>query len=347
MRVMRFMLVVGIVLSMGLIAVTISAQEDELTEQELIHVSYLEAAFQSLNELNSFTIDGKQSMLMTMSMPEGAGTLDAQIALAWQIVPQQDGNIEAAAGSATMTLAVVTAGTDAPEEMSMVMTADTIFLDMKQYFHITIESEDEDLNGAYPDMWFEIDMADYIAEMEQLNGGAIDLDFETLSGLVGNEYTSKYVIPVNVDTVRSITEEDSVTRDDVTYRVFSMDIDPRGTIPAEFSSVVTMAELYAEAGLAGDSPEAGILANLSEILDNLIVQQVIWVDTSTGLPARVVLDQDYSALFDVLSDIDSTMDIDSGQFRLTSDVELIDIDAPFTVEPPDDTFPIPASSLME
>jgi hypothetical protein len=352
--VMRFRslaLALSVVLLLALAGGAVSAQQDILSPEEQARVTYIMSAFDALNGLDTYTIRGEQSMLMDMQMMEGSVAFDAQIALTWQIVPRPDGNIESAAGTveATMIMSFDVPGSET-EEMEMLLVAESIFLDMRQYFHLTIESDMEEVNNAFPDMWFVINVEEYIAALQDAGGGFIDIDFELLSSMAGNEYASKYIIPVNPETVRSITEEDVITIEGITYRVFSMEIDPRGLIPDEFVGFVALAEQYAESGVASGAEtdqDAVILANLSEIMDSLVVRQAVWINTTSGLPHRVVLDQDYSALLTLISQTDPEFELSGGEMRLTSDVKLVDINVPFTTKPPDNAFEIPPELLLE
>jgi hypothetical protein len=256
-----------------------------------------------------------------------------------QIQPTAEGNVRAAVATVDGTVNMSGMG----QTMEMRLLADIVFIDLKQYFRLQVDAPAEaDLN--IPDDWFVMDLT----ELEGVETG-MAVDFELLAQASGNRFMTDLYIPANEDTIKTIEENPSETIDGQEYRVFTVTINPEGTIPEELSGFLDTAELEAQIEMAEGSTDedTALIAQLDEMMDAVVIREQIWIDVESGLPHHIILNADYSGLFAVMGEIDPELGGIDGSMRKFSDVTIEDINAPFTAEVPKDAVPIPATSLME
>ncbi|HEX3052817.1 MAG TPA: hypothetical protein VHP83_19315 [Aggregatilineaceae bacterium] len=302
-------------------------------------VAYVVGAFEQLNAVESYGVSGYQATVMELVIKANEIEVTAESTFDAQFQPTTGGNIKAAVATVNGDVEVSTDGDGA----SMSVTAEVIFIDLKQYFRLDIDAPAE-AGLDVPYEWYVIDMSELAGITEEAG-----IDFDVLAQTTGNKFLSDLYIPITSDAVQAIREEAPEVLDGREYRVFSVTISPEGTIPDELGKILDVAELQAqiEAAEGGANSDTALLANIDQLMDAMTITEDIWIDAETGLPLHVILEADYSEMLPLMGQIDPELAGVTGSLEKFSDVTIDNINAPFSVELPADATSLPASAMID
>jgi len=326
-----------IVLGLMLVVPSHPISAQDTPDPEL--VNYVVGAFEQLNAVESYGVSGSQTTAMEMMYEGSAIDVSAESTFDAQFQPTSGGNIKAAVATVNGDVDLAAGG----EAASISVTAEVIFIALKQYFRLEIDAP----AGAGLDVpyeWYVIDMSELAGVTEEAG-----IDFDVLAQTTGNKFLSDLYIPITSDAVQAIREEAPEVLDGREYRVFSVTIAPEGTVPDELGNLLDVAELQAqlEAAEGGANSDAALLANIDQLMDAMTITEAIWIDVETGLPFHVILEADYSEMLPLMGEIDPELAGVTGSLEKFSDVTIDNINAPFSVELPADATSLPASAMID
>ena len=316
----------------ALTAMPVGAQNDE----DL--VAYVEYAFTNLYSQGTYTLDGSQHF--TVEMVSEDARLNYDIEFEWVQGINNDGAVQAVSGRIEVAMSVK-AGF---ENLEAVLSQEAMYEDNVYYALMTMEiaGEVESPLGPLDGQWLRIDLNQLPDEYwEEL--GVDEVTFDSIQQNMGNEFSSRYFLPISPDVVTSISELDPVTEDGQTLRVFTIELDSTSGVLEGFDAVFS-----GVTALQGANPQeaAEIEEMLEEILKGFTASQVVYVDEDTHLPQRVLLTLvfDYSGLAESFSEFEGLADM---MMTMEVDTTFSDIGEPFHVSPPKEFEDLPPELIFE
>ncbi|MCI0711257.1 MAG: hypothetical protein L0154_13955 [Chloroflexi bacterium] len=315
----------------ALVAMPAHAQDDDL-------IAYVETAFTNLYSQGTYTLDGSQHF--TVEMLSEDARLDYDIEFEWMQGINNEGAVQAVSGTIQVDMAIE-AGF---ENLEAILYQEAMFEDNVYYALMTMEiaGSVESPLGWMDGQWIRIDLNQLPdGYWEEL--GVDEVTFDTIQQNMGNEFSSRYFLPVSADVVTSISELDPVTEDGRPLRVFAIEIDSTSGVLEGFDTVFSTVT-----ALQGVNPQnaAGIEEMVEEILKGFSSSQVIYVDEETHLPQRVLLTLifDYRGLAESFSEFEGLADM---MMTMEVDTTFSDIGEPFHVSPPKEFEDLPPEFIFE
>lgn len=344
----RQLLIVGLLLVM--VMVTVSAQDSELTDQDLELVTYISQAFARLNTVETYTISGEQTSVLDIAAPltEGrTGTEQASVHL-MHVRVSPGGIVVGMRGAVQLELAITTDASS--PEIKAIFLLDYIFLDNHFYVRRSIESDaPEIVRSDYDGLWLDIDMVDLLGEEADVIDGVLQIDIAAFTRPGRTQILT--VLPVNESSVQTITEMESLTENGQVYRVFQVTHEPVGLIPENVSELLDTIEEYRQAfetdmtdyGIPDSPLIPNVIADTETLLETIEIEQQIWIHAQDQVPYRVIVRQNFDAIYSALINMFGYESEISPIYMTTEDMMYTNINEPFDLTLPEDVIPIPAA----
>ena len=249
---------------LGLNLLPVHAQDSQLSETELEHLSIVQAAVDSLLQRKSFHTDVQVAVTQQISAGSGFQAIslnqDISQVMQYDLLTDGNGNISGQDGTMIQNFVVEASGV----EVEFDLTMEIILQDMEYFLRITDGSPE--LRTTFPRGWFRFQ--DIPTE---------GFDFSSLESLTSQEAMG--IIDFTEDLVISISEMPSETINDQTMRVFALGIDPAFLLESGAS------------GVAFDTSTAfgrGAEAATNAIIENATVFYTIWIGVDDNYVHQMV-----------------------------------------------------------